>query len=332
MTVPSIPLARELVGTACCAPSVHNTQPWSWQILDATTIELYADRGRQLAFTDPSGRDLALSCGAALHHLSVAADAFGLVADLTLLPDEHDPDLLARVLVSVGRSTEAAVALMDALENRTTDRRGFTSWELPPARLAHLAAAASGWGAHAMPITDPDLAHRTLELLEKAHVAQDADPRYEAEQETWTGFGSAEGPHDGVPASNAVPHPGAGLSAPGNRFDPRASTAGPVPGLIAICTARDDQRAWLQAGMAMSAVWLQATTDGLSVLPSSQVVEVDATRRLLEHEVFSDLARPQIVLAIGWPTPSHRPTARSPRRSLQEVLRRPATEGTFRAR
>ena len=39
MTVPSIPLARELVGTACCAPSVHNTQPWTWQILDATTME-----------------------------------------------------------------------------------------------------------------------------------------------------------------------------------------------------------------------------------------------------------------------------------------------------
>lgn len=331
MTSPSIPLARELVGTACCAPSVHNTQPWSWRIVDATTIEQRADRSRQLAFTDPGGRDLALSCGAALHHLTVAADAFGLVADVTLLPDGSDPDLLARVLVSVGRSTEAAVRLMDALENRTTDRRGFTSWEVPPARLAHLAEAAAGWGAHAMPITDPGHVHRTLELIEKAHVAQDADPRYAAEQESWTGFGSAEGPHDGVPAANAVPHPEAGLSAPTNRFDPRTLAAGRFEGLLAVCTARDDQRSWLQAGMTMSAVWLQATMDGLAVLPSSQVVEVEATRRLLEHEVFADLARPQIVLGIGWPTHSHRPTSRSPRRSLEEVLEPSHGEGTFRA-
>lgn len=108
MTVPSVSLARELVSTACCAPSVHNTQPWSWQVLDATTIEQYADRSRQLAFTDASGRELALSCGAALHHLSVAARAFGLVADITLVPDEHDRDLLARVRLSEGRTTDAA--------------------------------------------------------------------------------------------------------------------------------------------------------------------------------------------------------------------------------
>ena len=74
MTKPLLPLVHELIRAACSAPSVHNTQPWAWRVLDSTTIELYADRTRQLPATDPLGRDLAISCGAALHHLVVAAE------------------------------------------------------------------------------------------------------------------------------------------------------------------------------------------------------------------------------------------------------------------
>ena len=79
-------VTRELVHMACRAPSIHNTQPWAWRLAGADTIELYADRRRQLAQIDPEGRALAISCGAALHHLVVAAEGFGLVAETHLLP------------------------------------------------------------------------------------------------------------------------------------------------------------------------------------------------------------------------------------------------------
>ena len=39
-------VTRELVRMACGAPSIHNTQPWAWRLVDADTIELYADRRR----------------------------------------------------------------------------------------------------------------------------------------------------------------------------------------------------------------------------------------------------------------------------------------------
>ena len=41
-----------------------------------------------------------------------------------------------------------------------------------------------------------------------------------------------------------------------------------------ICTALDDQRGWLASGQVLSALWLRATRDGLSLVPLSQVVEV----------------------------------------------------------
>ncbi|MEU4749761.1 nitroreductase, partial [Micromonospora tulbaghiae] len=46
------------------APSVFNTQPWRWRVT-TDALELRADPDRQLAHTDPDGRLLMLSCGAA---------------------------------------------------------------------------------------------------------------------------------------------------------------------------------------------------------------------------------------------------------------------------
>lgn len=56
------------VALACRAPSLHNSQPWRW-ILDAETLKLFSDNDRMLPATDPLGRQMVLSCGAALYHL-----------------------------------------------------------------------------------------------------------------------------------------------------------------------------------------------------------------------------------------------------------------------
>ena len=62
---------RTVLALASRAPSVHNTQPWRW-LVGAESLHLYADAERQLPNTDPDGRDLIVSCGAALNHCVVA--------------------------------------------------------------------------------------------------------------------------------------------------------------------------------------------------------------------------------------------------------------------
>ena len=331
MTNPSLPLVHELIRSACSAPSVHNTQPWSWRVLDLTTIELYADRGRQLRATDPRGRDLTISCGAALHHLVVAAEAFGVAAEVVLVPAKQAEDLLARIHLTPGHTDGRAVEMLAALENRVSDRRGFSTWEVPSARVLNLCEAATRWGAHALPLTDPLVRHRTEALLEQARGIQAADPRITAEQRAWTDRldpGSVEGIH----TTNAVPPRRPGTTHRPDRFDrPAASPSDtdentapepePTDCLVAICTERDDLRAWLQAGQAMSAVWLQATLGGLALTAESQVIEVESTRRLLQREVFSYTGRVQVLLRIGWPEATRPPLPRTPRRSLEDVLR-----------
>ena len=319
MSTPTTKLARELVGMACRAPSIHNTQPWAWRLVGADTIELHADRSRQLSETDPDGRALVISCGAALHHLVVAAEGFGLVADAQPLPQGPDSDFLAEIHLAPGEFDEVSLKMMDALENRQTDRRGFIGWEVPEARLRALAEAASGWGAHAKPITDPRLAARTQALVEEARAEERQNRKIVLEQWDWINHS----PDDGVPGSSALPHHREGVPRTSDRFDSRPGPGGhttPGDALLLVFTSGDDHAAWLASGQTLSAVWIRATYDGISLRPDTQVIEVERTRQLLRHHLLDDLGHPQVLVHVGWQETS-RPAQRfTPRRSLEDVL------------
>src|SRR5688572_19511848 len=85
--------------TAGYAPSIHNTQPWRWRVA-GSALDLYAEHDRQLPVTDPMGRLLTLSCGAALHHVRLAIAAEGWHTEVRRLPDAGDPDRLATLTLT----------------------------------------------------------------------------------------------------------------------------------------------------------------------------------------------------------------------------------------
>lgn len=70
---------RALLGQAALAPSVHNTQPARWRI-EPEGVTLFEDTLRRLPAGDPSGRDAAMSLGAAAEGLRLAASRAGLRA------------------------------------------------------------------------------------------------------------------------------------------------------------------------------------------------------------------------------------------------------------
>lgn len=322
MNVLTQPIAHRLLELACRAPSVHNTQPWRWRINSDDSIELWADRDRQLTVADPDGRNLAISCGAALHHLVVAARAMGMTPEVRLTPSPDDPDLLAHIRVAAGAPSRGAEEVLDAIERRCTDRRRFTSWPVPDSRLTHLAQTAVGWGAYAIPIVDASSRFRCELLLTRARAAQQADQRFAEEQQAWTGHSAV----DGVPLSHGTSRSGGSATYRNNRFAPEGTGADSAAllessdGLMAICTALDDQRAWLASGEALSALWLRATRDGLSLVPLSQVVEVAETRSALHHDTFAGMAHAQLLLRIGWQEIGRADLTRTPRRPVDDVL------------
>lgn len=320
---PGVAPTRRIVELACGAPSVHNTQPWRWRA-GPHRIDLYADRTRQLPVADPSGRNLAISCGAALHHARVAAAALGYPAEVEHLPTPGDPDHLASMSLTPGYRTPQAVADLAALGLRVTDRRRFTSWPVPQERLADLAAAVTYPGVHVVPVTEVTDRFRVELLVNRALDRQTTDDDYADEQRRWIDHSD----RDGVPS--ATIESASGVAGPSRRHRTRFAPPEPTEhdqqvessdGLVVIATDGEDQLAWLLAGEALSEMWLAATTDGLSLVPLSQVIELPETRSELQYDVLGGLAVPQILARIGWQEIARSELRRTPRRPVDDVLR-----------
>ena len=311
---------RRLVALASRAPSVHNSQPWSWRS-HGQVLELWADRGRQLVDSDPVGRNLVISCGTALHHAQVAAEALGFTVVVTRFPDPDSPDLLARIALASGTPPPDASTLVATIEERCTDRRRFTSWPVPDERLLHLCAAAKATGARAMPLVDVSERFQTEVLINRALDLQQRDGRVRQEQDAWIEHGASDGlPAVVVPSRHdLVPNRPSRFS--GGRLDDEGvREVESSDGLIVMYDARDDEAAWLTAGEGLSAIWLAATVDGLSIVPLSSLVEVSETRTAMQLDVLGGLAHPMLVARVGWQAISRSELPRTPRRPVDDIL------------
>ncbi len=67
---------ENVVSAACLSPSVHNTQPARWSLLQDNKILISADLDRFLSTGDPTFRDAGLSCGTATEATILALSQF----------------------------------------------------------------------------------------------------------------------------------------------------------------------------------------------------------------------------------------------------------------
>ena len=323
-TVSTDPPVDDILQLACRAPSVHNTQPWKWRV-SGSHVDLFADFTRQLVYADPSRRDLMISCGAALHHLQSAAAVLGWTSRVRRLPDPSDERHVASVELRRSRVTTDAGALLRAIQSRRTDRRRPTSNPVPIDRLHGLSAVGAVWGAQVVPVLGESARQRLHDLTHRADVIQKRNHRYIDELASWSGTSGPDGiPREHIPArvefGSTTPEDAATRRFPGGTLtdhepDPEPSQGG----MLLVCTSADDAISWVRAGEALSAIWLHATSENLSVLPLSQAVEVDQTRHELQEDVLGGLVFPQILLRVGWLSTAHGDLAATPRRSLVEV-------------
>ena len=315
---PSADQLRRIVELACLAPSVHNTQPWRWASRPGG-VELHADRTRQLRAEDPDGRNLMISCGGAVDHFLVAAGALGWQPEVDRFPAGVDSSLVATFRLHRANVSATAEADLGALRDRCTDRRRFTSWPVPEQRLADLAGTARSRGGRAQPILDVGKRFRLELAVIHALTIREDSLEATAEQDRWTD----RGPHEGVP-SEVVP---AETAAQGRRSrfgtglleDTRRDVA-PNDGLIILGGDTDDAPAWLRTGEALSALWLRATRDSLSVVPLSLPIELDETRAEVRDTVLDGEMDPHLLVRIGWQAIGRSELPRTPRRPVAEVL------------
>jgi nitroreductase len=311
---------RSALALAAAAPSVHNSQPWRW-VIGPHTVHLHADLDRWLPDTDADGRDMIVSCGAALHHARVALSAAGLASSVHRMPNRDEPDHLATVALHPRPADDTDLTLAAAILRRRTDRRRFTDWEVPAAFVDELSARAAEQGALLRPVTAARSRGRLIEAIQAAE-AKESNVAYLAERAIWTGRNTDV---EGIPAANllrdAVASGGGTASQFSDGLIEHPSDGAPDGALLTVlATASDDPLSQLRAGEALSAVLLHATELGLATCPLSRPLEVDASRRAVQDEVLEGTAAPQLVLRVGW-APLGSPLRPTPRRPLDDMIK-----------
>jgi hypothetical protein len=83
-------IAKFVVEATINAPSVNNTQPWWFYGVDRE-IGMHADDERRQPVADPEGREMMISCGAALFTARVALRYLGIVPKVRVLPEQDVP-------------------------------------------------------------------------------------------------------------------------------------------------------------------------------------------------------------------------------------------------
>jgi hypothetical protein len=288
--------AGYLVAVAARAPSLHNSQPWRFTV-SGDAIELDADASRQLPM-DPDGREMLISCGAALYGLRLAVRSLGYVPEVELLPGLAGRAPLARVrLGKAAPMTAGERKMLAAVPHRHTHRGPFEAGPLPAGLLALLQDDARAEGATLAEIEPGPARRRLMALVSASGRRQDLDPPLRAETWRWSrDVGSTA--RDGVPAHSfpATParQPG---QLPQRDYDLGRGigllpAGGPAPPVTAVLfTPGDSEEDWLRAGQALDRLLLHAATRWVFARLNTQPLEDAATRTLVRDR----LALP------GWP-------------------------------
>jgi hypothetical protein len=310
-----------LIATAARAPSVHNTQPWRFRA-SHDAIELYADQRRKLQ-VDPVGREMLISCGAALFGLRLAVRSLEYQPIVELLPDPARLRLLARVRLGPGEPmTGRERQLLAALPHRHTHRGPFASGPLPAGLLAGLQHDALAEGG-TLAVVDPALAYQRLaDIVGMASQRQDLDPVVQADVRQWSRAEAAPA-RDGVPArafpAQASRQPG---RLPQRDFDlgrglGLLDNGGPPPAATAVLLTPGDGRAdWLRAGQALHRLLAHAASQWVFASLYSQPLEAAAIRALIRDRLALPGA-PQLLLQLGL-AHTAQATARRPASDLIE--------------
>lgn len=321
-THPDSAVVEMLVELACRAPSVHNSQPWKWTYADGY-LDLRTDRTRLLNTIDPTGRQLVISCGAALDHLRTAAVAFRWTAEIVELPAPGAPDHLARIRLVHGAQPQShEFDLLTAMNRRRSDRRRFG--HIPDEHIVTQAMRTEA-AKHDTTITvlSPASRERLATASKLSAGIRKYDATYQAELRWWAGHAFKS---EGIP-SRALVNASESSNVALGRIFPTPHDAGERPSssersdestVLLLSTPADQRLDWLRCGQALSSILLEANVRGLATCPLTHMTEQSGSRALVES-LAPDSGCAQVLIRVGTSSAGAPPKSTA-RQKLSSVL------------
>ena len=306
-----------LLAAAVAAPSMHNTQPWRFEV-EGHVIDVYLDGSRTLPAEDPTGRAMRISAGAATFNLRCAAESLGYGAWFGLAPYPEEPDLLARIVLEpTGPRNEELRALAEEIPHRHTDRRPSDATSLAERVRVALLQAAYAEGAELTWLGETEV-RTVLDMVLDTDLREIGDWHRRTERAHWVG---GERPDDGIPSSalgpRSVSYPAAVrdlATRPVDRSREQRTFEG-RPQLAVLSTASDQPADQVAAGSALERVLLTATRAGLSASFLNQPLEFDDLRRRVQR-LTQQPGHAHMIIRFG----HSRPTSGTARRPVADFL------------
>ncbi|MFI7065255.1 Acg family FMN-binding oxidoreductase [Kribbella sp. NPDC050124] len=277
-----------LLTAAVAAPSMHNTQPWRFEV-SGHVIDVFLDSSRALPAEDPSGRALRIAAGAATFNLRCAAASMGYHTWLGLMPcPEEEPDLVARIVTEPAGVPDQELSVLYAeIPRRHTSRAPVQDESITQDLRIALIQEAFKEKAELTWLGDAQT-ERILDLVREADLREIGDWHRSAERARWVGRRQGA---DGIPSAALGPrsatYPGVVrdlATAPLDRSRPSAAFE-QHPSIAVLSTAGDEPADHVAAGLALERVLLVATRRGATASFLNQPLEHDDLRRAVQRTI-----------------------------------------------
>lgn len=313
-----------MLQAAVIAPSAHNTQPWQF-IVKGDQLEVYVDQSRCLPASDPINRQAYLSVGCALMNCVVAAAEQEYDVTTSLLPDSNDVRFAARLTIKKGLVDEPLAQLATYIGPRRTDRSPYDGKDLTETEQQLMPTLHN---SHVLLVSDKEQKDKIAALSHEGTFTALGQREFKNELAHWVRNNWTK-QKDGMPGyATGIPAPLSLIAPLLVRILPlhkqeaivaqrQISTASSI---VVIVTAGDKPIDWLQSGMVMERLWLEATRAEVAVMPQTALIEGSAEVRQGLQQVLKSDRVPQAVLRMGHSTLSTRPRE-LPRRSVEDCLR-----------
>lgn len=329
--------ATFLLNYAILAPSIYNTQPWSFNV-SGNEILIFADESRWLDIADSNKREMYISIGGALENLIVAGDHFGYNSTVSYLTESalNESNFskwyipVARVSLQPGAVSSMDPRLFSAI---TSTNSSDSSLEAPATdREIEQKTAQQDIEAILAPINlntdqdigiilseDPEIKTRVLNLTEKADRSLYSNITFKSELGHWLSRG-AMGP-TGVRAKVEQIKVAFMDSVPG-QIKEDSETINNSLDLGFVTSEKNDIQSLLMAGQVYERFRLSAISAGLSLQPMNralQAVETESGAKELLKNSAEDLngSFVQQIFCLDDVGPANEFT---PRRPMEEIL------------
>ena len=317
--LPASAKMRELVGYGILAANGHNTQPWTFEIIDQT-IKVYPDHRRRLSAVDPNDRELWISLGCALENLLISARAAGYGADVTY-PDEAD---FIRVDLKV--ATPLGSRLFDAIPLRQNTRSIYDGQPVPTVDLNRLQGLPLEPGVLLKIVTGQNELATVLDYVNQGNLQQFANKAFVDELIHWLRFNKKEAlaSLDGLYSRcSGIPEVPRWLgqfvvagTKPAKQADTDAKKLRSSAGAVVIASTSDDETAWVRTGQVYERLALTMTSLNIKSAFLNQPIEVAAVRSQFQSAMQLGPELPQLLLRFGYADAM----TRSVRRPVEQVI------------